>query len=239
MEGVLTIYMYHNQILRWYDREVIPVKKVDGFLDRWKNDYDFKTVTAASISLAVTIAFAIHNGVLGVLHSSLWHGSICTYYIFLVILRTIIISSSVKGNLQKRVFVFSSNLLLFLNICLVVPVSLMVVQQKPVNMTLVPAIAMAIYTTYKIIMASANLRKMKKTSNSFVHLLRTISFIEALVAILTLQNTLIMVNIKGESPEMLTLSAITSAAIMLIVLGLSVATMINGIRRFDKSDGKC
>ena len=38
-----------------------------------------------------------------------------------------------------------------------------------------------------------------------------------------------MVNMRGESTEMLTLSAITSAAIMLAVLAISVAAMIKGV----------
>ena len=60
-------------------------------------------------------------------------------------------------------------------------------------------------------------------------MLREISFIDALVSVLTLQNTLIMVNSSGDGREMLTLSAITSAAIMLGVLALSVAALIKGI----------
>ena len=60
-------------------------------------------------------------------------------------------------------------------------------------------------------------------------LLRTINFIDALVSILTLQNTLIMVNMKGEGNQMLTLSAVTSAVIMLAVLVLSVAAIRKGI----------
>ena len=120
---------------------------------------------------------------------------------------------------------------MLLNLCLVVPVSLMVVQQKPVDMTLIPAIAMAAYTTYKVIMASVNLKRRKRSSDRLVRLLRTISFIDALVSVLTLQNTLIMVNLKSESSEMLTLSAITSAAIMLAVLALSFSAMMNGIKR--------
>ena len=62
-----------------------------------------------------------------------------------------------------------------------------------------------------------------------MRLLRTISFIEALVSILTLQNTLLMINSKDGSAEMLTLSAVTSAAVMLTVLALSLATMIKGV----------
>lgn len=130
---------------------------------------------------------------------------------------------------RKRAYIASSAVLLLLNLCLVIPVSLMVVRQKPVNMTLIPAIGLAAYTTYKIIMASVNLRRRKRSSDSLVHLLRTISFIEALVSILTLQNTLIMVNLKDDNTDMLTLTAITSAAVMLAVLALSVAAMIKGI----------
>ena len=90
-------------------------------------------------------------------------------------------------------------------------------------------VSMAAYTTYKITMASVHLKRRKRSSNSLIHLLRTISFIDALVSILSLQNTLIMVNMKDESTEMLTLSAMTSAAIMLAVLAISIAAMRKGV----------
>ena len=97
-------------------------------------------------------------------------------------------------------------------------------------MTLIPAVAMAAYTTYKVVMASLNLKRGKRAANSLVRLLRTIGFIDALVSILTLQNTLIMVNSKGEDMEMLPLTAITSGAVMLAILALSVFALLRGIR---------
>ena len=212
------------------------MSRVKQFFDRWKTDYDFKTVTAAIGSLFVTALFALYNGFLGVYHASLWHGSICVYYLVLVGLRTIIIAARKNADrrteperAQTKVYVASAALLLFLNLCLVVPVSLMVVRQRPVDMTLIPAITMAAYTTYKVIMASVNLKRRKRSLDRLVRLLRTISFIDALVSVLTLQNTLIMVNMKGDGLEMLTLTAITSAAIMLAVLTLSVTAMIKGV----------
>ena len=120
-------------------------------------------------------------------------------------------------------------MLFILNLSLVVPVSLLVLLQKPVELSLIPAIAMAAYTTYKIVMASLNLKKRKKSENRLVRLLRTINYIDALVSILTLQNTLIMVNMHGEGNQMLTLSAVTGAVIMLAVLVLSVAAIRKGI----------
>ena len=197
---------------------------------------DFKTITAALGSLAVTALFALYNGFLGVSHASLWHGSICVYYLVLVILRTTVIAAGKKAGRKAepnralaKVYIASAVLLLFLNVCLIVPVSLMVVRQKPVDMTLIPAITMAAYTTYKVVMSSVNLKRRKRSSDRLVRLLRTINFIDALVSVLSLQNTLIMVNMKGDGSEMLTLSAITSAAIMLAVLALSVAAMIKGV----------
>lgn len=187
-------------------------------------------------SLAVTALFAFYNGFLGIYHASLWHGTICVYYLVLVILRTTIIAAKKSAGrkaetdrTQTKVYIASAALLLFLNLCLVVPVSLMVVQQKPVNMSLIPAIAMAAYTTYKVVMASVNLKRKKRSSDRLVRLLRAINFIDALVSVLSLQNTLIMVNMTGDGSEMLTLTAITSAAIMLTVLALSATAMIKGI----------
>lgn len=212
------------------------MSRVKRLFDRWKTDYDFKTVTAASASLAVTAVFALYNGFLGAYHASLWHGTICVYYIVLVLLRTVIIAARKRPagmgdpkHGQEKTYLAAAALLLFLNICLIVPVSLMVVRQKPVALTLIPAIAMAAYTTYKVIMASVNLKRGRRSPDKLVGLLRTISFIEALMSILTLQNTLIMVNMGDGGGEMLTLSAITSAAIMLAVLALSVVTMLKGI----------
>ena len=77
------------------------------FLNRWKTEYDWRTFTQSLGSFAVNVFFALYNGFLGVRHSSLWHGSICAYYLFLVLLRggiltlqnTLIMVSSSGGDM--------------------------------------------------------------------------------------------------------------------------------------------
>ncbi len=211
---------------------------VKSFLGRWKAEYDFKTYIATAGSLAATLVFAFYNGYLGARHASLWYGTICIYYILLTILRgSIVLAAKRIDRLEEReavrnkAFLAISLLLLILNISLVVPLSIMVRQQKPVSLTLIPAIVMAAYTTYKVIMASVNLRKRRVSSDSLVWLLRTITFIDALVSILTLQNTLIMVNSDGDSRSMLPLTAITSALVWIAVLLLSVHSIVKGVRQ--------
>ena len=91
---------------------------------------------------------------------------------------------------------------------------------------------MAVYTTYKVIMASINLKRRKKTSNILVKLLRSISFIDALVSVITLQNTLIMVMSNGPDQSMFILAAITSGLIWLLILFI---TVYSSIRAFTSS----
>ena len=207
------------------------------FFSRWKSDYDFKTITAAGLSLAVTGAFALYNGFLGAYLPSVWYGTICVYYIILTALRGSIIlaekriaGTEDRAEKRERVCLAASALLLVLNVSLIVAVSMMVRQQKPVHVTLIPAVAMAAYTTYKVTMASIHLKRRKRSSDSLVRLLRTISFIDALVSVLTLQNTLIMLNATGEELSMLPLTAMTSAAVFLTVLLLSLHALVHAVR---------
>jgi len=211
---------------------------VKRILNRWKTEYDFKTYISSAGSLAVTFIFAVYNGYLGIHHASLWYGTICIYYILLTFLRGSIIGAAKRIDrlenqeaTRKKVFLAISCLFLILNISLIVPISIMVRQQKPVSLTLIPAIVMAAYTTYKVTMASVNLRKRRASSDSLVWLLRTISFMDALVSILTLQNTLIMVKSSGKSQGMLPLTVFTSALVWIAVLLLSVYSIVKGIKR--------
>lgn len=204
---------------------------------RWRTDGEFKTITSAAGSFFVTLIFALYNGFLGIVYASVWHGSICVYYIVLTVLRGYILASERKRGKaeetkkrRKKAYQYASLGLLGLNLSLLVPVSLMTLQQKPVHLTLIPAIAMAAYTTVKVIMASINLKRRRMLQNQLAKLLRTIGFIDALVSILTLQNTLIMVNAAEGDSSMLTLTAITSGVIMMAVLLLSIAAFVNASR---------
>ena len=211
-------------------------------ISRWRSDYNFRTFLSAGGSFTLTVIFALYNGFLGIRYGSVWYGAICVYYIVLVVLRGLILIAEKKlslrddrGDAESKVYLAAACLLLLLNLSLIVPVSIMVIQQKPVLVTLVPAIAMAAHTTYKVTMASVHLKRRLRSADSLVRLLRTINFIDALVSILTLQNTLIMVNAAEDSREMLPLTAVTSAATLLAVLALSVIAIARGIRACRRS----
>ncbi len=218
-------------------------EKIKPFLKSWKKDYIFKTMASTVLSFSVTILFALYNGFLGVCLLSIWHGGICVFYLLLAAIRGIILlteknnrtrSEKQKSECRQRTFMISAAMLLLLNLSLILPISLMVVMKKPVNMRLIPAITMAAYTTYKLTMASIHIHKQKRSNrnNILVTELRIINFIDALVSILTLQNTLIMVNqTKSNDNDMLTLSAISSAVIYIVIIFITVNLLIKGLKR--------
>lgn len=209
--------------------------------ERRKKDFNFKTLTNAAVSFFLTATFALYNGFLGIYYGSMWNGCICVYYILLAVTRGVIPVTERKNReraenadaYRRRTFKITAVVILVMNLALAIPISLMVLNSRPVNMGLIPAIAMAAYTTYKVVMASVNIRRMKRSSNILVRELRTINFIDALVSVLTLQNTLIIVNQTEESGDMFILTAISSAVIYLVILVLSVWRIVKESKTVD------
>lgn len=218
-------------------------QKIQRFLKKCKKDYIFKTITSTILSFCVTVLFAFYNGFLGIHLLSIWHGSICMYYFLLAAIRGMILlteknnrtkDEKQKSECRRRAFFISVIMLLLLNLSLILPISLMVIMKKAVNMGIIPAITMATYTTYKITMASIHIHKQKRSNhnNVLVAELRIINFIDALISILTLQNTLIMVNqTKPNNHDMLTLSAVSSAVIYIVIIFITVSLLIRGLKR--------
>lgn len=211
--------------------------KARGLLARWRADYDFKTFVNSFGSMLCTAAFAVYNGYLGAAHASPWHGSICVYYLLLLALRFVVIraerasAGQAGGDRRHRAVRVAFVLLLLLNLSLIGPFFLMVRSKKPVSLTLIPAIAIAAYTTFKLVMAAVNLKRRGRSANRLVRFLRTVNFIDALLSVVTLQNTLIMAVGADGAQSMLPLVAVTSGLIWAAMLAISV----DGLRvcRFD------
>lgn len=70
---------------------------------------------------------------------------------------------------RRRIFLISSMMLLLLDLSLITPIVLMALLAKPTNIGIHPAIAMAAYTTYKIIAASLHKSSYLRASSHQFH----------------------------------------------------------------------
>ena len=203
-----------------------------SFPARWRESQPLRHRAGTVCGFAATVFFALYNGALWLYYTSPWHGSICVYYLLLSLLRGLLLAAEHRRaggghtapGKQRWIVYLSSAMLLLLNVALAVPISLMVLDQRDVRMGLIPAITTATYTTYKIAAASVKLKR--AGASPFVRQLERLRFVDALVSILVLQNTLITA-VEGQiTSKMFYLCAISSAAIFLAILALSVRWLL-------------
>ncbi len=176
-------------------------------LDMWRDDYQFKTASSSVLSALIGLGFVIFNGMLGIIYHSAWQALICIYYLFLAVVRGIIsgvlgkdvIRQNHHGNSEhKRIFIDTHIVLIIVDIALIFPIAYMVKGHRTYEYGLIPAIVMAAYVTYRITMGIIHYRKARKEDNLLVKELRTISLNDSLIAMLSLQNTLIIAS--GSDP---------------------------------------
>lgn len=212
-------------------------KRTEGLLlPRWRESRPLFAAIGTAGGFAATVLFALYNGGLGIWYVSLWHGSICIYYILLSLVRGILLAAERKAKrtehelaerYRRKIFIRTSGIVLMMNAALVTPVSLMALDRRPIHTGLIPAITSAAYTTYKL---SAAAVKWKRANGTILDReLSMIRLVDALVSVLVLQNTLIIAVDGGISPRLSQLVTTSSAGIFLLIFAVSVICFIRGL----------
>ncbi len=217
------------------DKERIK-QNIRRFLDTWNDDYAFKTYISSFVAFLIGICFILYNGIMGVAQRSLWHGSICIYYINMALIRGLIVNSQRDSNARdygcrrrKRVILITHILMFLMDFTLIGPIWAMISGGRIYNWGLVPAIAIAGYTCYRITMSIRNYSKASKTEDSLLRELRTLYLMDALFAVIVLQNTMILANNGVVEGSMLYLSISTSVLISFGIVALSIISFTKSV----------
>lgn len=192
------------------------------------------------LSLLTTALFAGYNLFLWMVGGAAWNIGIAVYYLLLAAIRAHVLLSERKfrrselpeaerETARSKLFLVHSVLLFLLDLALIAPISLMVMQKKAVSYSQIPAIATAAYTTYKIAISTRNFIKDRKARHLSVKTLRTLNFVDALVSLLSLQYVLVMTFGEGVTDKMLTLCATTSFAVWVLLLAVSALSLWKAI----------
>ena len=146
--------------------------QIKNLRTKLKENFQFKTYLFSLFFIFITIIFAIYNIYLGIIYNTGWNISIAIYYGFLIIIRTYILYnenklskldiSEYKIDMQKKLYLKQCIMLFTIDLLLIAPISIMVLGQKEVNYSTIPAIATAAYTTCKMILATKNALQAKK-----------------------------------------------------------------------------
>lgn len=215
---------------------------VGSFLRKMRGDFAFRTFVFAALSICATVLFAGYNFVLGMLYGAAWNVCIGVYFSFLALLRAYVFfaerriefsprSREDKERAKARAFAVQSAFLFVLDLALIAPISLMVLEDKSIEYSAIPAIAVAAYTAYRVTLSARNFFKARRQENRSVKMLRDISLMDALVSVLSLQYTLVMTFGEGvEEGGMLPLCAASSFGVWAFLVAFSVRAVIVSVR---------
>lgn len=183
-----------------------------------------------SVQLLLGLLFALYNGIFGIVFRSVWHIEIGIYYVLLLAVKTVVFAGfrlSEKQESLKRLFFTTAVLLFFINASLILPIISMIRYERAVPFPLEVAIGIAAYTTYKVTMTVIRFVKARKSTDLLVREIVTIRFVESIVSILTLQNTLIMVNAGAGNEGLRILCIVSSTVGLCAILYLTVKMIVD------------
>ena len=184
------------------------------------------------ISVCFALFFCIYNGVVGFYKNVIWNIAIFTYYLLLLTIRMILYVREKKSKKEdekdikrdKQIYISTSVIMFIMNLAMILPAILLINHQKEVNLSLISAIAVAAYTTYKVTLAIIKFCKVQKEQNLIYKQVRMVNLFDAVMSILTLQNTLTIVTYSGNDADMYTLSIVTTIAMLLAISIISIYT---------------
>ena len=206
------------------------------FTRKLMQNYGFKTVIFATVSLFVTLLYSIYHQVLAIWLVSFWNGALFIYYLALVLLRAVILFRRRKKNLDETQHKILTNKIYrgcgIAIICLVLALSgailMMVRDGKGFTHPGLTIYAAAAYTFYRITMSIINAIKAKRHDDATIKALRHVGFADSLVALLSLQTSLL--STFGGGADMGLYNALTGAGVCIVIAAIGVWSIIDANR---------
>lgn len=203
-------------------------------------EYDFRTVCFSILSLAITIGFALVNGVLAFTIRSSWYAMLAVYYTLIVLMRArILLHHGVKfrqkaDDEQKqisaaKIYKNCGIIVVLLTLPLSFTILFMVADKLAFTKSGYMIYASATYTFYKIGMSIKHIVRAKKSNDLTVLAIRSINLADMLVSILALQTA--MFYCFSPNDDMSVYNALTGAFVCLSQVILGVVMIYRGKRK--------
>lgn len=232
--------VYDYKKLKAYSKQKFEaLTQKSKVVNRFTNDIYFRTMTTSSFSLFWSFCFVAYNAFAGLYYHSMWNGSIAIYYGFLVGIRILFLfgeykiakgdfSQECKEIKRAKMFRLEGILLLCLNIVLVVPITMLALQKKEVNLPMWVAIVNATYTFYKMTMCAVAYFRTRKNDILSIRGLKKLNLTDAFVSLLSLENTMIITFSNEQTGDMSMLMIISCFVVLLVNVWIALSTYLKG-----------
>lgn len=187
------------------------------------------------ISLFFTLIFASYNFYLGVFHGVIWNYSVSFYYLLILIAKTILIIVLFKTKKENKefpqnVFIFVSILLIFVTLTMIIPANIMLKNLREIKVGVWPVIIVLCYTIIRVCYLVHLYKNLNSESSLYYQLKITLNTSATIFCLLTLQNTLIVIN-GSMSENAGLISTISTNILLFVAFIISLVSLFKGIKR--------
>ena len=220
------------------------VKRIMGIslVDRYLKEDRFRAEAALYQGFLVNFFYAGVKMVSGIRYKSVWFVTLAVYYIFLAVMRFLLVHQVRKKDLagdgregEWKRYRLCGIILLFMNLALSGMVILAVCQNSGFEYPGMLIYMMAMYTFYAAVMAVRNVIKFRKYGSPVLSAAKVISLTAALVSMLSLETAMLSQFGAADDPMFRRLmTASTGAGISAIVVGMAVFMIVRSTKEIKQ-----
>ncbi len=221
------------------------MKTTSQYWNLFLHDSEFRFKVTFYSSVLFTFLFALLNAFLGIYYQSIWYGSIAIYFIVLACQRgfvflynkSIIKNKSLNVEVvykkKTKLYLMNGIIIFILVIALQASVFQMLFSKKTIDAGKIVAIANAAYAFYKITMAIIHLVKARKLNDAMIQTVRNISFVDALVSMLSLTVTM-LTTFDGDENFYRSMMVPISLCINFSIVIIGITMIVKGIKKLKE-----
>ena len=202
--------------------------------------FGFRTMVGVTLSLGVSVAYSIFNGIVGIIASSVWYGALAMYYICLTFIRGGVVLRQVKSKntdngeyKRAKTYKNSGIVLLVLNVALSAAIAQMIFDGMGFSYGGLMIYVSATYSFTKIGMAIYNFVRAQRQDNPLVEAARNISLVDGAVSILALQ-TAMLVSFSDGAIDASVANTATGSAVSIFAYSLAIYMIVKGNKLMKK-----
>ncbi len=199
-----------------------------GFGRRMQEDRRFRIVMGAAFALAVNLAYGAGHAVVGLMDGSAWLVLLAAYYILLGVMRFGAVLTEKRHASEVFVMRFCGGMLMALALVLAAVTVLSILQERAVVHGLIPMLAIATYTFWKMTMAIVHTVQAHRSGTPLTRTIRNITLASALMSLMTMQRSMLAAFSREGETDVLLLNLLTGSAVCLLVFLLGLNMILEG-----------
>ncbi|HIZ56140.1 MAG TPA: hypothetical protein H9671_08070 [Firmicutes bacterium] len=212
------------------------------YIRRYFEDIPFKLRISLYSSFVINLLYAGVNAFSGIYYRSPWFGSLAAYYIFLSVMRLLLVRYTHKHGFGEnklaewRHYRLCGVILAMMTAALSGVVILVIRQNRGFEYAGFLIYIMAMYTFYITIMAVVNVVRYRKYNSPVMSAARVVNLVAALVSMLSLETAMLaQFDTENTSPYFRQImTGITGGAVCVMVVGMGVYMVVRSTRQLKK-----